>query len=287
MGERPSFLNTLIDIGVACSGQQSPKWWSNIFPNLIAEMQQGWITIGKVQAVSSALPDHNKNNALYQKKRNNLTDANRVEVTTGFLSGKSDWIFWIDDDTVPPFGTVHQLLQKQRDFISGLYFLPGPPHNPIAYLRQADGAYYPLWDYPEGALTQVDSVGMGCTLIHRSVYEKIMEAHAEFTRPNGSILVIPKRLVKGSVATIGKEKEPFIKGGVLHMPVLPKDPDDPRPFPFYALEYGRTEDHHFCELAAEVGVKPWVDTTIECSHLKIQETTVEDYKRSLAGGIEP
>jgi hypothetical protein len=288
MGERPSILSApRVVIGVPCSGSQSPMWWSHIFPALMVEERAGHIVIDAVLTASSALPDHNKNHTLWSKKRDSLTDINRNTVLSGFLPGKADWIFWIDDDTVPPVGVVHALLQKQRDFICGLYFLPKPPHNPIAYMRQSDGAYTPLWDYPEGALKQVDSVGMGCTLIHRSVYEKIREAHVEFVRPNGSIAVVPKRCVRDTTAVVGKSQEQFVRYGVLHTYVQPKPPDDDRPFPYYSMEYGRTEDHHFCELAAEVGCKPWVDTTINCSHLKMQETTVEDYKRSLRGGFQP
>jgi hypothetical protein len=281
-------LKTTVDIGVACAGSQSPKWWIPVFNEimqLIRESEKTGIVIGNLFSISSALPDHNKNNIISQKKRLNLTDSNRQAISKRFLESGADWLFQIDDDTIPPPGTIPALVSKGREFIAGVYFLPGPPHNPIAYMRQPDGLYFPVWNYPEGALIQVDSVGMGCTLIHRSVFEKIKTEHELYQRLDGTLYPLHKKQVKNHKPARGTEN--YVKDGVLHMPVTPQSDDDNRPWPFFALEYGRTEDHYFCELAANVGIRPWLDTTLQCAHIKMQDTTVLDYKRSLAEGKEP
>lgn len=236
------------------------------------------IEIGRIHAISSALPDHNRNNII-TKKRRKLTDMNRNEISKGFLDGDADWLMQIDDDTVPPTDAIVRLLKTQRSFVSGLYFLSEPPHNPVAYYRHENGLYNPVYGYPKGVLTQVDSVGMGCCLIHRSVFEKIRDAHEVFARADGSYFAFPKDRIKGkSLSGIAKSKA-VIRDSDLIMPVRLLDEDDNRVFPFYAMEYGRTEDHWFCELAANVGERPWLDATVECIHIKGYRYSVEDYDK--------
>lgn len=281
-----------VDIGVACSGAQTHNWWLPIMGQLLAERDNG-INIGEIIAVSSAIPDFNKNAAVgslpfwkeEEKKRADLTDANRMEISGRFLEGSADYLFFLDDDTVHPPGTLTHLLSLGRDFVAGLYFNPRPPFNPIAYYRNENGTYHPLYGYAPGTLVQVDSVGMGCTLIHRSVFEKIMEAHTVFQRSNGSMFPVwNERISEQWLAGLGEEKLYLNRENGEASYVLPAtrievSPNDNRNFPFFAMEYGRTEDHHFCELAAHVGIRPWVDTNVKCSHWKYQGTTYADYKR--------
>ena len=282
-----------VDIGVACSGFQTPDWWNGLLGSLLAEERSGTIEIGQTLAISSALPDHNKNNVITsgmgagiapdnEKRRNNLTDANRAVVVERFMDGKAEWLFFLDDDTVHPAGAISQLVKLQREIAAVVYYNPKPPCNPIAYMRGDNGLYAPLEDWSYGALIQVDSVGMGCTLIHRSVFERIMDEHQVFVRPNGSLAVVHKSAVygewKGPTPGSGRPAE-FVMDGMLHTRVRPVPPGDSRKYPFFALEYGRTEDHHFCELAANVGVRPWLDTSINCTHIKTHGFTREDYRR--------
>ena len=46
-------------------------------------------------------------------------------------------------------------------------------------------------------------------------------------------------------------------------------------------------DVHFCELAANVGIKPWVDTSVLCEHYKIRSIKESDFidKRLKAEGL--
>jgi hypothetical protein len=155
-------------------------------------------------------------------------------------------------------------------------------------MRNEDGLYDTIYNYPKGGIFEVNSVGMGCTLIHRSVYQKIKDEHKVFVRTNGSIFPVHKRQVKYPESYNHKDRrKPVVKYGEYREQVVPQDEADDRNFPFYLLEHGRTEDHHFCELAESVGIRPWIDATITCQHWKHQATTVEDYDKEvdLAEGI--
>lgn len=291
-----------VDIAVACGAAQHSDWTGNVIGMLLQEQARG-IEIGQIMLVSSAMPDFNKSNMVgghanwtfanpEEKSRNEKTDANRVEATKRFLKGdddldwRADWLFWMDDDTVPPEDALSRLLALNKDAVAGLYFNPNPPKNPIAYIRNKEGiGYHAFYDYPYGALVQVDSVGMGCTLVHRSVYERIMQEFELYVRPNGSFWPIHKsRIYNTNDPFLNKQpdalQEMVINGWACHRVTKPTV-DDNRSWPFYAMEYGRTEDHYFWEMAAQVGIRPWVDTTIMCGHIKPRRMEYAEYKEYL------
>jgi len=283
-----------VDIGVACAPHQTKNWWSPVMAMLLGEQEYGNAEIGKIHATSSASPDHNKNHVVSsspwnaeEKRRGDLTDANRGAVAGTFLDGDADYLFFMDDDTVPPKGVISHLIGLGRELVGGVYFNTKPPYNPIAYYRREDGLYSAVYDYVHGSLLPVDSMGMGCTLIHRSVFERIQSGHTLFQRPNGSILVVKNE----GVVTVGAREWDMGRGGSLVLTDgerfvfgqdvrrLPNE-DDNRAWPFFAMEYGRTEDHHFCELAQSVGIQPYLDTAVTCAHWKYRATGRKEYRKA-------
>ena len=265
-----------VAIGVASWGSPDPTWYVKL-ATICLHAERNGIEIESVIGVTSALPDWNKNRVIFEKGRLDKTDSNRGTLAKTFMNSDAEWLFQIDDDTTPPADVLSRLLKADRDFIAGVYFNTRPPYNPIAYFRSDNGMYSAIEDFPKGTLIQVDSVGMGCTLIHKSVFLKIMDQFEVYRRPNGSLFPLHISQIRDDKVYEGKNREPFLSGGVVRFPVIKANKFE-QPFPFFAMEYGRTEDHHFCELADQVGVKPWLDTDIKCGHWKIAEHTVSHFE---------
>ena len=80
-----------------------------------------------------------------------------------------DYLFWLDDDVLPPADALVRLLAHQKQFVSGLYFAREFPHRPQIYERVGT-AFQTMHSYEEG-LVEVGAVGHGCCLVHKTVYD--------------------------------------------------------------------------------------------------------------------
>jgi len=276
----------IVDIGIPCLAYQAQGWWTSLSGLLLSEERYGKIKIGTIRASSSAIPDMNKN-ATVGGKRFSDVDENRRTISKNFLDSNADYIFWIDDDTAPPQLAITKLYNSGHDFIAGLYFA-NSTYNPVMFKR-ADNSfgYVSIVNYTQGELIEVDGIGMGCTLIHRSVYEKILDGHNLYRNRVGALIPIPKSAVLDKEPVIPKDFMPYIQNGIYQEPYWKTELKPEENFPFYMFHGGRGEDVHFCELAANVGIKPWVDTSVLCEHYKIRSIKESDFidKRLKSEGL--
>ena len=158
---------------IAVNKQQDPKWWLSLSAAMIAAVEDPNIEYHSIITSGAALPDFNKNSAvdflasMAGAGRTDLTDANRNEVVEEVMKLDVDYLYWWDDDTPHPHGTLQQMLSLEVEFVSGLYYTKQPPYLPIAYIRNENGTYRTLNRFTKGELVSLDAVGMGCALIHR------------------------------------------------------------------------------------------------------------------------
>jgi hypothetical protein len=248
-------------VGVPVYGPQDSIWW-NQFAQHMAELHNSVEVVDIVVAGSMA------------------TDHNRNIIVDEFLKKDAEWLFWIDADTVVPIGALQRLLSSGRTLVSGLYFGKNPPHPPIAYYIY-NGGYTPIdkqrhWE--KGELIPVDATGMGCILTHRSVFEDIRNNFSVWQVDGGGIITLHKDDILGEI----KDGEHHEHDGKAYRGQwrrrLMKCTIEGLKFPYFAMELLRTEDIKFFEMARRVGHKPWLDSSIECSHLRTDPFSGESYR---------
>ena len=245
-------------IGVPCYGPQEAEWWAQLAINTAIWSQSYELTL----VVASTM----------------ATDHNRNDIAARFLKTDAEWLFWIDADTIVPAAALQRLMGLGKTLASGLYYGKNPPHPPIAYVKW-NKAYAPIertqkWEV--GEIIPVDATGGGCLLTHRSVYEDIQGNFTVLQRDGGGLVPVHKNDIEGGMDGYHPHDGKVYKGQLRTRMVVPTIEN--MKFPFFGLEFGRTEDIWFFELAARVGHKPWLDTGLECGHLRPKAFTGTDYR---------
>lgn len=92
---------------------------------------------------------------------------------------EGDWILFIDDDMVWQPSAIREIIETQRkfdlDIVGGLCFQRGGFHQPTMFYQHPLGKGYTWPDkWPEDAAVEVDATGMAFCLIHKRVFERIL-----------------------------------------------------------------------------------------------------------------
>jgi hypothetical protein len=149
------------------------------------------------------------------------------------LDNKMEWLFFLDSDVIPPRDAILRLMAHKQPIISGVYCRRSDPHGIPVMLR---GGQWLTNEGVCGKVIDVDLVGAGCLLIHRTALETI--------RDKGPL--DPKR---------GKT---WFDWRVDMKHLLPEGK-------------AMSEDFMFCMRAKELGYKILVDTSVRCKHVGLAE----------------
>lgn len=110
---------------------------------------------------------------------------NRNGLARMFLKSKYEWMWSLDSDISFEPQVLYHLLDSadpdKRPIVSGLYFTyigEETSLRPCWFMRNPEGDYHVIREY-DGGLQKIDGIGMGCALIHRSVYEKMLDTYEE------------------------------------------------------------------------------------------------------------
>jgi hypothetical protein len=113
-------------------------------------------------------------------------DHMRNTLVEAALRDGYDYLFFNDDDTCVPERGLIQLMSRDLDVVSGLYYTRHEPVQPLMY-RETDKGRWRITDYSIGQLLDVDYVGAGCLLIKREVLEKVGYPQFKWTAHDTSL----------------------------------------------------------------------------------------------------
>lgn len=207
-----------------------------------------------------------------------MADVNRNYIVKKFLESGADWLKWIDADNVDKLFSIRRLLDTKKPLVTGIYVKRQEEAEPVIYQKNKDGEYYPLQDWTRGQIIKVESAGLGGALVHRSVFEEVSSNYRMLDIvPGGGVVTVHKDDVTGDINddVIG-EQDGKVLDGVLHTRLrLPKKE---KPFPYFMLKDGRTEDLGFFEMTQRCGIDLWCDTGVEIGHIGEKIYGVMDWK---------
>ncbi len=263
---------TKVAVAVPVARAQEFTWWHPLVVRCLQWERQGIeldVIVGR-----AAMPDMSKNiiaGGAMNGNNGRLTHENRNDIIPKFEESGAEWLLFIDDDTPPVLDLLPRLLALDKPFVGGVYYHRDDRAAPLIYRRTDSGMYAPLVNFEKGALMPVDAMGLGCALIHKSVFEKIRENYRLMRRKRGSFFIMHQDDFRRAKMPRFLADQPTIYDDGRQMwmaePVHDAEAEfSDRPFPYFDMESGRTEDIGFCERAQRVGFEIWVDTTLECKH---------------------
>jgi hypothetical protein len=208
------------------------------------------------------------------------TDGNRNVISRQFLASEADWMFWVDADNVNPIASIRRLLDTAGDtrtLVSGIYYTKEKNPIPVAYAYHEDGRYRHLTQWERGEIIPIEAAGMNCCLMHRSVLEDIDKSYVSLRMACGGDIAVHRDDIDGDVfKDTGDPSDNKVIDGVYRFRVY--SPLEPVNVPYFELRFGRTEDMGFFEKARRVGHQLWLDTSVECGHLKLGQVTGKEYR---------
>ncbi len=97
----------------------------------------------------------------------------QTELVEEALKMDAQYILFIEDDTVPPPGTIPELtrvLDTQTEFMAcgGIYTTRNNPPEPIVYMGPGEG---PFWSWKLGDVFQCWSMGFGCQMVRMECFK--------------------------------------------------------------------------------------------------------------------
>lgn len=116
-----------------------------------------------------------------------VADAQNL-IVKHFIEGEFEWLLFIEhDNCIPPDFFIRMneyMIGGKVPVVSGLYFTKSVPAEPLVYRGRGNG-HFRKWKL--GDKVWVDGLGMGTTLIHRSILEAMYQESEEYAIAGGVV----------------------------------------------------------------------------------------------------
>ena len=102
--------------------------------------------------------------------------TNRTKLVREALKSDATHFFLLDDDVIAPDDVIPSLLTANLPIVCGLYMAKKSKgqRGLSAWIKMGEG-YAAIGPQQAGRHVQVDVSGLGCVLIHRSIFERVPE----------------------------------------------------------------------------------------------------------------
>ena len=112
----------------------------------------------------------------YLEQRGLSLTTNRTGLVIEALKSDAEYFFFLDDDVIGPNELLVTLLSHRLPIACGLYMAKKRKEaRGLAAWMKKDNGYATIAPEQGARLVQVDVTGLGCALIHRSVFERVTQ----------------------------------------------------------------------------------------------------------------
>lgn len=111
----------------------------------------------------------------YSPMRYSVADARNLTVKAA-VENEYEWLLFIDHDVILPpdtFLRMNEYMYGKLPVVAGLYHVKGEPADPLVYRGKGNGSFR---DWKPGEKVWVDTVPMGCTLLHGKLLKAMYDA---------------------------------------------------------------------------------------------------------------
>ena len=179
---------------------------------------------------------------------------------------EADVLLWVDDDILVP-AHAHRLIDGalDRGIMSGIYVARNSPYTPQMY-KYAEGdkikeeykdrkVYWPILEWDEENIFEVDAIGFGLCAIRRDVFDTMAKFHAGLFEEASNILYH-----EGIGDTLD------------HIAEIVRNLS-----PWFEFLNSKGEDMYWSERAKEADFKLWVDPKVSAGHIGSTPLVLEHF----------